>query len=421
MPLERLQKVLASAGVASRRASEALITAGRVTVDGRPARIGDQADPLTARIEIDGQPIGGPAAAVHVALNKPAGVTATVQDRHADRTVLQLLPTAMIAETRLYPVGRLDRDSEGLLLITNDGEWAERVLHPRYGIEREYAVGLPAWLANEQRAALDAGLDLEEGRAVFAHPIRPASGAETARLQASLSPPPADGLAWYRVVLRQGWKRQVRRMFAAVGASIARLVRVRIGPVRLDDLQSGRYRRLRGTEIKALGAGRAEAPRAASGPAAPPSPTGRVAGGRAAVPRRTTTSGAQGPRGSGPTGPVGPADRPTRPGRPRPAQATPPSETPGQAERPTRPWGPDRPDRTARPERPERTARPDRPVRPARPDRPVRPDHPGRPRRSGGPDSGSADKPRGAEGADRDQRPDRPTGPGGPRRPRRPG
>ena len=383
MPLERLHKVIASAGVASRRASEALITAGRVTVDGRPARVGDQVDPQTARIEIDGQPIGGPAAAVHVALNKPAGVTSTVQDRHADRTVLQLLPTAMVAETRLYPVGRLDRDSEGLLLLTNDGDWAERVLHPRFGIEREYAVGLPAWLANDQRATLDTGVDLEEGRAVFAHPIRPASGAETARLLASLTPPPVEGLAWYRVVLRQGWKRQVRRMFAAVGAPIARLVRVRIGPVRLDDLQSGRYRRLRGTEIKALGAGRVEAPKLAPKPAAASQP-GRSGGGRQVAGRAAAPGTSRGPRRAGLERSAS-AERRAGPGsRERPEHG---GETrgPGGAGHPRPARGPGGPDQTGRQRRSEGPGGPGRPRGRQGPDPPDRPDRPAGPRRPGGP------------------------------------
>jgi 23S rRNA pseudouridine2605 synthase len=253
MPAERLQKILAAAGVASRRASEALIAAGRVTVDGHVAALGEQADPEQSRIEVDGRPIEAAAAPVHLALHKPAGVTSTVRDPHAARTVLQLLPTALLSTgSRLYPVGRLDRDSEGLLLLTNDGGWAERVLHPRYEVEREYAVGLDGWLSNDQRRALDSGIELDEGHALFAHPIRPASAAETDRLVRLLDPRPG-ALAWYRVVLRQGWKRQVRRMFGAVGAPIARLVRVRIGPVRLDDLGSGRYRRLRGPEIRVLG------------------------------------------------------------------------------------------------------------------------------------------------------------------------
>jgi 23S rRNA pseudouridine2605 synthase len=250
MPPERLQKVLASAGVASRRASETLIAAGRVTVDGRVARLGDQVDPETALIEVDGRPVIGSTARIYLALHKPSGVTSTVQDRHAETTVLDLVPTSLVPEgARLYPVGRLDRDSEGLLLLTNDGDWAERVLHPRFGVEREYAVGLPAWLRDEQRAALDAGIDLDEGRATFAHRIRPASAAETRRLEDVLPAGPTD-LVWYRVTLRQGWKRQVRRMFAAVGAPVARLVRVRIGPVRLDDLPSGRVRRLSQVELR---------------------------------------------------------------------------------------------------------------------------------------------------------------------------
>jgi 23S rRNA pseudouridine2605 synthase len=260
MPAERLQKILASAGVASRRGSEALIAAGRVTVDGRVARVGDQADAEQSRIEVDGRPIEAAAAPVYLAVHKPAGVTSTVRDPHAERTVLQLLPTALLSPgSRIYPVGRLDRDSEGLLLLTNDGAWAERVLHPRYEVEREYAVGMSAWLSNEQRRALDAGVDLDEGRAAFAHPIRPASAPETEELVRVLGPSAAE-LAWYRVVLRQGWKRQVRRMFGSVGAPIARLVRVRIGPARLADLASGRYRRLRGPEVQALGSGETARP-----------------------------------------------------------------------------------------------------------------------------------------------------------------
>ena len=369
MAPERLHKVIASAGVASRRASEALIAAGRVTVDGRPARVGDQVDPMTARIEIDGRPIGGPAAAVHLALHKPAGVTSTVQDRHADQTVLQLLPTALIAESRLYPVGRLDRDSEGLILLTNDGDWAERVLHPRFGIEREYAAGLPDWLTNDQRAALDAGIDLEEGRAVFAHPIRPASAAETARLLAALAQPAPDGLAWYRVVLRQGWKRQVRRMFGAIGAPVTRLVRVRVGPVRLDDLGPGRYRRLRGIEIKALGAGRVEPVRPASGP------QGR----------------------SEPVPPGGAVRRPSQPGRPRPAwpaasrgeraERPEPGQPSGRADRPKRssaPGGPERTNRTDRPETTERLGRPEPTERAGRPPAPWHPDRTARAERARG-------------------------------------
>jgi 23S rRNA pseudouridine2605 synthase len=254
MPQERLQKVLAASGVASRRASEVLIRAGRVTVDGKVATLGTQVDPDKSIIAVDGRVIGPAAASEYLLLHKPAGVTATVRDRHASRTVLELLPTALVPEgARLYPVGRLDQDSEGLLILTNDGAWADRVLHPRHGIEREYAIGLRQPLTTDQVAALRTGIQLDEGLATLAG-LRATTELETRRLVALLAPPPA-GLTWYRAILAQGWKRQLRRMFGAVGAPIERLVRVRIGPVRLDDLASGRARRLRAPEVRGLGAG----------------------------------------------------------------------------------------------------------------------------------------------------------------------
>jgi 23S rRNA pseudouridine2605 synthase len=256
MAEERLQKVLAAAGVASRRGSEALIAAGRVRVDGRVAAIGEQVDPATAQIEVDGQPVGVGAARTYVALHKPAGVTSTTRDRHAASTVLDLVPTALIPDgARLYPVGRLDLDSEGLLLLTNDGGWADHVLHPRFGVQREYAIGLERPLDHDQVRDLRAGIRLEEGLATLAAPLRPATGAETRSLIGLLDPPPGE-LAWYRATLTQGWKRQLRRMFGAVGAPIRRLVRVRIGTVRLDGLATGRARRLKAPEIRQLGAGR---------------------------------------------------------------------------------------------------------------------------------------------------------------------
>jgi len=253
MPEERIQKVLAAAGVASRRASETLIAAGRVTVDGRVAVIGQKVDPDRAAIEVDGIGVGVGAVRVYLALHKPAGVTSTTRDRHAETTVLDLVPTAMIPDgTRVYPVGRLDLDSEGLLLLTNDGEWAERILHPRFGVEREYAVGLAAPLEPEQQRLLAAGIKLDEGLAKLAGPLRSASATETRQLATGLDPNPDPRLVWYRATLAQGWKRQLRRMFAAVGAPIARLARVRIGPVRLADLPSGRARVLKQPEIRSL-------------------------------------------------------------------------------------------------------------------------------------------------------------------------
>ena len=168
MATERLQKVLAAAGVASRRASEVLIANGRVTVDGKPAKLGMQVDPAKAIIAVDGKVIGAASAPEYLMLHKPGGVTSTVRDRHASKTVLDMIPTAMLPEGgRLYPVGRLDQDTEGLLVLTNDGAWADRVLHPRHGIEREYAIGLRAPLSPDQVKAIKAGIPLDEGLATL--------------------------------------------------------------------------------------------------------------------------------------------------------------------------------------------------------------------------------------------------------------
>ena len=265
MPEERLQKIIAAAGVASRRGAEELIAAGRVRVDGRPATIGQKVDPVTQTIEVDGTPVGVGAAHAYVALHKPGGVTSTTRDRHADTTVLDLVPTALVPDgARLYPVGRLDLDSEGLILLTNDGAWADRVLHPRFGVEREYAVALGAPLTAEQGSALRAGIRLEEGVAHLAAPLRAATAIETRQLAATLLPEPDPALIWYRATLTQGWKRQLRRMFGAIDAPIHRLVRVRIGTVRLGDLRSGRARLLKNPEVKGIGAPpeRAQPPRA---------------------------------------------------------------------------------------------------------------------------------------------------------------
>jgi 23S rRNA pseudouridine2605 synthase len=254
MPPERLQKVLAAAGVASRRGAESLIAAGRVTVDGRVATLGSQADPDRSIIAVDGRVIGAAAAHAYLLLHKPPGVTSTTRDRHAATTVLDLVPTALVPDgARLYPVGRLDQDSEGLLLLTNDGEWAERVLHPRHGVEREYALGLERALERDQVEALQRGIPLDEGLATLGGP-RPMTAVETARLTALMRPAPPE-LVWYRATLTQGWKRQLRRMFGAVGAPVVRLARVRIGPVRIDGLRSGSVRALKAPEVRGLGAG----------------------------------------------------------------------------------------------------------------------------------------------------------------------
>ena len=252
MPAERISKVLAAAGVASRRGADELVAAGRVTVDGRPAVLGERVDPETQRIEVSGRPVRMPEARpIHLALHKPMGVTSTVKDRHAGQTILDLVPAELARGARLYPVGRLDQDSEGLILITNDGDWAELVLHPRYGVEREYAVGLAQQLTRDQAQALETGVELSEGVATLTG-LRGQTNTEDRRLADLIEPPPDHRLVWVRVTIHQGWKRQLRRMFGQVGAPVRRLVRVRIGTLRLDPLVSGDVRPLSAAEARRL-------------------------------------------------------------------------------------------------------------------------------------------------------------------------
>ena len=248
----RIHKALADAGVASRRRAEQLVAAGRVTVDGSPARIGQLVDPAGQVIAVDGKAVGDQQRQrVYLVMAKPAGVTSTVRDRHAARTVLDLIPADLRRHAkRLYPVGRLDRDSEGLLLLTNDGAWAQRMLHPSHGVEREYAVGVQRALDEEQRRALESGIDLDEGRATIAH-LAPATAADLRRLT-TLIGRGARLLVWYRATLRQGMKRQLRRMFAAVGMPVRRLVRLRFGTLRLTDMALGDVRPLTADERRRL-------------------------------------------------------------------------------------------------------------------------------------------------------------------------
>jgi 23S rRNA pseudouridine2605 synthase len=254
MPAERISKVLAAAGVASRRGADELVSAGRVTVDGRAAVLGEKVDPALQAVSVDGRPIGGAEARpVYVALHKPAGVTSTVRDRHATTTVVDLIPADLARDARLYPVGRLDQDSEGLILLTNDGDWAEHILHPRYRVEREYAVGLARPLTREQAEALETGVALTEGVATVTG-LRGQTNTEDRLLGELLDPTPDPRLTWVRVTIHQGWKRQLRRMFGEVGAPVRRLVRVRIGPLRLGDLAAGDVRALSAAEVRRLAA-----------------------------------------------------------------------------------------------------------------------------------------------------------------------
>jgi 23S rRNA pseudouridine2605 synthase len=231
--------VLAARGVASRRKAEELIAQGRVRVDGAVVReLGVRVAP-DARLAVDGWAVPAAGRRRYKQLNKPVGIVSTARDERGRPTVAELVA----ADERLYPVGRLDRDSEGLLLLTNDGEWAQRVLHPRFGHEREYEVEVAAPLEPSALARLRRPVRLAEGLA------------RAERVHVSRRGPRSVTLS---VVLRTGWKRQLRRMCAAIGVEVLRLRRVRLGPLALGGLRPGAWRELTPDEVRALGvAGRA--------------------------------------------------------------------------------------------------------------------------------------------------------------------
>lgn len=226
----RLQKFLSQAGVASRRASEELITAGRVKVNGRPAtELGTKVDPSQDRVHVDGRRIR-PAPQEWYALNKPRGYMSTRSDPEGRPTLYELVPASL---HKLFYVGRLDFDSEGLVLLTNDGDTANRLLHPRYEVDREYEVELRQDIESDALDRLKRGVELDDGPA-RAESVHRKSG--------------------NRIVLtvREGRKREVRRMFDAVGHEVVRLRRVRYGPIRLGQLALGQWRHLDDRELDAL-------------------------------------------------------------------------------------------------------------------------------------------------------------------------
>ena len=222
--------MIAAAGVASRRESEALIAAGRVTVDGAVAGLGDRADPATARIAIDGVPLRARLALLHLALHKPVGVTSTVRDPHARRTVIDLVRSRSIAPRASTRSGASTSTPRVCCCsrTTASGPMPSCTRATVSSASTPSASSAP--LAGDAAAALRSGIELEEGLAQVVH-VRPQTDLETRRLLELLDPP-APRLHWYRVTLAQGWKRQIRRMLAAVGTPVVRLVRVRIGPVR---------------------------------------------------------------------------------------------------------------------------------------------------------------------------------------------
>ena len=226
---ERLQKVLARVGIGSRRVCEDLIAEGRVLVDGEMAVLGRRVDPETALIEVDGAPVGVRPDLVHYILNKPAGVVTTADDPQGRPTVVGLVPD----EPRVFPVGRLDVDTEGLLLLTNDGELAHRLTHPSYGVEKEYVAEVEGLPTRAVLRRLREGVELDDG--------------PTAPARATLVDPSV-----VRLTIHEGRNRQVRRMCEAVGHSVVRLVRTRIGPLADRSLAPGAWRELTGAEVRSL-------------------------------------------------------------------------------------------------------------------------------------------------------------------------
>jgi 23S rRNA pseudouridine2605 synthase len=235
---ERLQKVLAASGIASRRAAEEIIRAGRVRVNGKVVtEMGIKVDPARDRILVDNKQLSRPRLR-YIVLHKPSGYITTMDDPRGRWTVRDLVQPA----ERVFPVGRLDRDTEGLLLMTNDGEVANRLMHPRYEIEKEYQALVTPLPSAEAIRALGQGIELieENGKHVRTSPAK-----------VSLLPA-KRGEQWIRIVISEGRKRQVRRMVEAVGHHVDQLERIGFGPLRLKGLEPGTHRRLTPAEVDAL-------------------------------------------------------------------------------------------------------------------------------------------------------------------------
>ena len=233
---ERLQKLIASAGLCARRTAEDWIAAGRVCVNGAVASLGDRADLETDTVTVDGAPLPEKPGAVYLMLNKPRGYVTTLSDEYGRRTAAELVADCGV---RVYPVGRLDRDSEGLLLFTNDGELAQRLLHPRHQVDKVYLVTV----RGDIRGAAERLMAITE---LDGEPIAPAQAAEVAR---------HEGQAVLRVTIHQGKNRQVRRMCAQIGLHVVRLQRVQEDSLLLGDLPAGMWRYLTDQELQGLKGG----------------------------------------------------------------------------------------------------------------------------------------------------------------------
>ncbi len=233
---ERLQKILAQAGYGSRRSCEQYIEAGRVRVNGQVAKLGQKADAAKDKITLDGRPVAANVEYVYVALHKPRNVLSTVTAEPGDnrKTVRDLVDLP----ERLYPVGRLDFDSEGLILMTNDGDLANKLTHPRYGHEKEYRVLLARRPDDKQLQAWARGVVLEDGH-------------RTAPAQVRFESTSGKG-AWIRVIMGEGRKRQIREIGFLLGLPVVRILRIRIGTLRLDNLKPRQWRYLTTQEITEL-------------------------------------------------------------------------------------------------------------------------------------------------------------------------
>lgn len=228
---ERLQKVLAARGFGSRRVCEEIIAAGRVRVNDEVASLGRRVDVDVDRVTVDGEPIGIRPDLVYYLLNKPAGVVTTADDPQGRPTIVELVPT----EPRVFPVGRLDIDTEGLILLTNDGDFAQAIAHPSHGVDKEYLAHVHnGTVAPSALRRLREGVELDDGRTAPADVSQPEPGV-------------------LRITIHEGRNRQVRRMCEAVGHPVSRLVRVRIGPIVDRGLGPGEWRELRLDEVRALG------------------------------------------------------------------------------------------------------------------------------------------------------------------------
>lgn len=230
---ERLQKVLARAGVASRRSVEDMIRRGRIQINGRKAELGDKIDPAKDKVEVDGSTVPLNEDLVYYLLNKPAGVVSTADDPEGRPTVVEAIET----DVRIWPVGRLDIESEGAILLTNDGELTLHLTHPRFGVPKTYVAEVQGSVAPRSARLLARGIELDDG---------PTAPAEVKVLER------ASGGSVVELVLKEGRNRQVRRMLEAVGHPVRRLVRTAIGPLKLGRLKPGTYRKLGPDEVRRL-------------------------------------------------------------------------------------------------------------------------------------------------------------------------